>query len=413
MPLLGLFTELRQQADLPLGVDEYLQMVQALQAGFGIDPQGIDHSAALRRLCYILWTNSLQEQRKLDYYFDLMLQERQIAQDRTQTGLETAARPTGETEQKATQDHSTTTGDEIREPTRKPQETIQEPDISGPGMAGPAIEVRGEPGSPTFTPESIAKRHLESALAQPGLVLDVGQAARSMQAVLPESGFILTGEHLPVTSRQMKQTWRHLRSLVRSGPRVVLNIHKTVEKIARDGLLVEPVLEPRRANRIELLLLVDRLGSMAPFHILADLLVESAQKGGRLAQAGVYYFNNVPRDRLYLTPALVKAHMLDAILSRLHQERTVALIFSDGGAARRHNVPERVALTAAFLRRLNGSVRRVAWVNPMPKERWPDTSAEDIARLALMFPFSRKGLDDAIDALRGRGSLQLSSRGMP
>jgi uncharacterized protein with von Willebrand factor type A (vWA) domain len=208
----------------------------------------------------------------------------------------------------------------------------------------------------------------------------------------------------------MKQTWRHLRSLARLGRRVELNVKATVDKIARDGLLIEPVLEPRRSNRIALLLLVDRLGSMVPFHIQTERLVESAQKGGRLAQAGVYYFNNIPRDKLYLAPTLVKAQPLEEILNRLPVERTVALIFSDAGAARGRVVPPRVELTAAFLRRLKAAVRRVAWINPMPRGRWQGTTAEEIARLAPMFQFTRLELDRAIDLLRGRGAQPAGER---
>jgi uncharacterized protein with von Willebrand factor type A (vWA) domain len=391
LPLLALFEELRTQADLPLGVDEYLQMVQALQAGFGLEDENDD----LRKLCYLLWTNNRQEQKLLDYYFDLMLAQRRAEREKSQEVVESK---------------TATAGSDIvekKEPVPGPGGATAPPGPSETTAAG--AEPPG--AAPAATPAVKALDHLESAIARPDLHLDVVQAAHSMQATLQDNAFVFTGEYFPVTRRQMKQSWRHLRSLVRSGPRVVLNVPRTVQRIARDGLLIEPVLEPRRANRMELLLLVDRRGSMVPFHLLADRLVESAQKGGRLASSGVYYFYNVPQDRLYLTSALIKAESLRDIFSRLHKERTVALIFSDAGAARGRTSDERVATTGVFLKQLNGFVRRVAWINPMPEDRWAGTSAELIKASVPMFPFSRRGLYRAIDLLRGRSVSQYSTQG--
>jgi uncharacterized protein with von Willebrand factor type A (vWA) domain len=47
-------------------------------------------------------------------------------------------------------------------------------------------------------------------------------------------------------------------------------------------------------------------------------------------------------------------------------------------------------------------VRRYAWLNPMPNHRWRNTTAEEIARFVPMFEMNRRGLDAAIDILRGR-----------
>jgi hypothetical protein len=83
-------------------------------------------------------------------------------------------------------------------------------------------------------------------------------------------------------------------------------------------------------------------------------------------------------------------------------ERAVVLIVSDAGAARGSFESERVERTQVFLNQLKRSVRRYAWLNPMPNHRWKGTTAEDIARLVPMFEMSRRGLDAAIDILRGR-----------
>ncbi len=401
LPLLALFDDLRLQADLPLGVEEYLLMVRALQSGFGLQDR-----QELYRLCCLLWTNSLQEQKVLRYYFDQhypagsALDEPPAAGESTGTDLDAARQagpPAGETSP--------------AEAAAALAQSQQAASAAGSTDAGlpPADAAASPPALAASMPEGT---RLERGLAplpaaRSDLPLDESKATLSLLSMLSEPAaparqFVLTGEYLPVTRRQMKQAWRHLRSLIREGPKTVLNVRATVDKIAYAGFLADLVLEPHRINRMELLLLVDRKGSMAPFHLLADRLVESAQKGGRLGQAGVYYFNNLPLNFLFVTPALIKAQPLEATLNRLRSERTVALIFSDAGAARGHQSAQRVELTARFIDLLKRHVRHVAWMNPMPHKRWKGTSAAEIARLAPMLEFSSRGMDEAIDVLRGR-----------
>ncbi|MGF1991169.1 MAG: hypothetical protein RMY62_025330 [Nostoc sp. ZfuVER08] len=67
LPLLELFTKLRE-AGLPLGIEEYQLVLQAMQAGFGINDQ-----AALKRLCQTLWVKSSQEKQLFEDYFELII----------------------------------------------------------------------------------------------------------------------------------------------------------------------------------------------------------------------------------------------------------------------------------------------------------------------------------------------------
>jgi uncharacterized protein with von Willebrand factor type A (vWA) domain len=240
------------------------------------------------------------------------------------------------------------------------------------------------------------------------MVDEVQVVAQAVQAArrdddIPAKHFLLSTEYFPVTRRQMKQSLRYLRRMVREGPRTELDVEATVSKIGRQGVILEPVLVPARMNRTELLLLLDQDGSMVPFHILSRRLAETALRGGRLGKAGIYYFHNCPTDYLYRDSVLYEEESLDDVITQVHHERTVALIFSDAGAARGGFNQERVELTETFLNRLKPQVRHVAWLNPMPRSRWLGTTANSVACLVPMVAFSRRGLDDAIDVLRGRG----------
>jgi uncharacterized protein len=214
-------------------------------------------------------------------------------------------------------------------------------------------------------------------------------------------------DYLPVTQRQMKQSWRYLRRFVREGVPTELDVAATVRHIAQNGMLLNPVLVPPRRNQTELLLLIDQDGSMVAFHSLSVRLMETASRGGRLGDAGVYYFHNCPIDYLYHDPKHQQAEPLRDWFGQVSRSRSVVLIFSDAGAARGGANPERIAETKKFLAELRPQVRYVAWLNPLPKARWEGTSAEAIAQLTPMFEISRQGMDGAISALRGRGRLGL------
>ena len=214
--------------------------------------------------------------------------------------------------------------------------------------------------------------------------------------------FILSFDYLPVTQRQMKQLWRHLRRMIREGVPTELDVEATIKQIGHQGTFLEPVIVPRRVNRTELLLIIDQDGSMVPFHSLSQRLVETALRGGRLGRSNIYYFHNCPVEYLYQDPNHQQAELIENVLVQLRQERTVVLIFSDAGAAHGGFNPERVDITGAFVKQLKQSVRYIAWLNPMPRSRWLGTTAGEIAHLIPMYEVNRRGMQDAIDVLRGR-----------
>ncbi len=224
---------------------------------------------------------------------------------------------------------------------------------------------------------------------------DVGQLARLIQAMA-------AGDYLPVTRRQMKQSWRYLRRMVCEGPPTELDMDATVQDIGQRGLLLAPIFRARRVNRAEVLLLVDHDGSMVPFHGLSQRLVETALQGGRLTCASVYYFRNCPVRWLYHDPYYQTADSIEQVLQSLTSDYAGALIVSDGGAAYGRRSPHRLTMTQQFLEQLSQRVRYIAWLNPMPYDRWADSTAGDIAQQIPMFEFDRAGLEAAIDVLRGQ-----------
>lgn len=220
--------------------------------------------------------------------------------------------------------------------------------------------------------------------------------------VKPLNRFIQITEYPPVTRRQMKQSWRYLRRMLREGVPTELDVEATIERISRQGVLLEPVIVPRRINRTKLLLLIDQDGSMAPFQNLSHQLAETAVRGGRLQETDIYYFHNCPIDYLYQDCYYQMAQKIEDVFTRLNSPYTALLVFSDAGAARGGFNRERLAVTAQFLEQIRQQVRYLAWLNPMPRYRWFGTTADKIAQLVPMFELSRQGLYNAIAVLRGQ-----------
>lgn len=231
--------------------------------------------------------------------------------------------------------------------------------------------------------------------------IQVAKAIRQSDNPLSEL-FPLIVNDLPVTHRQMKQGWRYLRQFSREGPAIELDMEATIQQVAQHGVLLNPVLVPRRTNRIELLLLIDQDGSMVPFHHLSQELADTALRGGRFSQVRVYYFHNCPDEYLYRDHYHLEAESIDDCLSNLPQARTVCLIFSDAGAARGGFSSRRRRLTKFFLKELGRYVRYITWLNPVPRDRWESTTAHEIAALVPMFEVNRQEFYRAIDVLRGR-----------
>ena len=209
LPLIELFSQLRE-AGFPLGIGEYKLLLEALQKGFG----GSDRDS-LYRLCKTLWVKSTEDKRLLDYHFNLVVKESQ---------------------------------EEV--PAIPEQPEISEPETENLGIIETEPEVIESTREPIVSAPSPELTEI---------ITDEVQAAKAvMQATskdeeISERNFILTSEYFPVTQRQMKQSWRYLRRFVREGPPIELDVEATVNQIGQQGILLNPVLMPRRVNRSELL----------------------------------------------------------------------------------------------------------------------------------------------------------------
>ena len=204
----------------------------------------------------------------------------------------------------------------------------------------------------------------------------------------------------PLTRRSMLYGWRFLRRYLADGPADVLDIRATVDHAARQGFYLAPVWRRREQNHAHLILLVDHGGSMVPFHRFSRDLVQTAQEDADLGQVEVYTFHNVFGERLD-DPVAGGARGLGEILAGCDTETSILLV-SDAGSARGGRNIERIFATVEALAKLRRSTPRVAWLNPMPVDRWAGSSAQWISLVVPMFAMDPDGFSNAVDVLRGQ-----------
>jgi len=449
MPLLNLFTQLRE-VGLLLGIEEYEAVLRAIDAGYGVADQ-----EALARLCQMLWVKSEDDQRKFDYYFELLVvppQPTQIVSPPVRVppisrqrfpwkylaiGLLAGVITVGGGFAVKEILRKIPTPEQTSQPTLSPSPTnlfpglinanqpfrplqIREVLVVIAGVASSAGLVVGivwllqsitdrwvqegqsRPRIATKTPEfALASESTQLADDQPQTEQIVLQASVGESRINHRRVSALD-EFFPVTRRQMQQSWRYLRNLTTQGTMTEVNVPATVNQIGRQGIFLKPVLVLRQTNRTQLLILLDQGGSMMPFQALSSRLVETARRSRRLGEVSAFHFHNCPTDLSDQNSAQRLVESLDTILGRLGSRRIVILIFSDAGAARGQFNLNRIDQTEEFLIKVRQRVRYVSWLNPMPRQRWVGTTAAEIAYLVPMFEMNRQGLNRAIAVLQGQ-----------
>lgn len=235
----------------------------------------------------------------------------------------------------------------------------------------------------------------------------------------------------PLSYREVAQAWRRLRHTVREGPRTELDMNATIALRTQRGVASPVVLQARKRNKARLLILIDRQGSMTPFHHLVADICRAIREAGRLENLAIYYFHNTPVeetnqtvlaaffDQLFPTldtvqssiipasdgylfddPGLLSPTSLQAALAT-HARDAGIVIFSDAGAARGRYKLQRLVDTLAFLKALRVYTKQIVWFNPLPKQQWSGNTAGQIARHIPMFALERANMQRAIDVLRG------------
>lgn len=343
------FIRLRQSG-FQLGVGELMAARQAVEGEFGETPE------ELAETLKILWCHSRSQQSQFEPIWQTLL-------------VSSTTKPPEKIPK--TEPKPKTPPERVEEPQKisspPPQETVTE--------IKPEPEVASLPVRAPFTPVE----NEDTPTLQP---------------------------YYPITRRSMVYNWRYLRRPVADGPLDVLDVDATIEQATSQGFYLAPVYRREERNNAHLLLLLDQNGSMTPFHRFSRDLVETALYESPLQQekVNVFYFHNVPGTSVYKDLYLTEPIALQTVLATCDNQTSI-LIVSDAGAARGYRELKRIRATTSFLFTLKRYTSLIAWLNPMPEERWLGSSAEIIANLTnlvRMYEMDKTGLSNAIDIVRGQ-----------
>lgn len=360
--IITVFAELRR-FNSGLGIRELLdalRLVDFIGQDESLDER--DRALSLRSDIELLWCRSRSEQQELS----------RIWENRKPKMPPSAPAPA---------DTPSTTGDEIRSepnepPPDQPRETPRQPESKSDSAVASVLPVKPPWRMPT------------------------------------RAGPAELGGFWPVSRRAMEYGWEYLRRPREDGPATILDIKATVERAARQGYVLDPVYRQETRNHSHLVLMVDRKGSMMPFHPLARDVVETArgaEKEDKIGRLDVVYFSNAATDHHLFRDERLSQRLktgdrpatLEETLARCRRDTRI-MIVSDAGAARGRRSLERIEATDDMIFHIRQKSRFIAWLNPMPEPRWKSTSAKVIAEIAPMFEMTRLGFHDAIRALRGQ-----------
>jgi uncharacterized protein with von Willebrand factor type A (vWA) domain len=380
-----LFQQLRRRG-FALGPDEFEVFRQALRAGFGWSSR-----KELREVCAALWAKSPEERALVASLFD-----QHMVVDWTLEQVPAASQ-----------------SDQLA---AKTEESLDSRMDGSKGIESAAVTL------PAAEETAVAPAIAPTGRL-PALTLSEMPALPYRHVFLPQ---------YPVNFRSAAQTWRRFRWAVREGPATELDVEATVQQRSRVGTVTPPVLRPRRRNRARLLLLVDRMGSMAPFHGYVDETCQAIRQSGRLHRVVTFYFHDCPLEGA--DPVILRGltggpfSSLDSILAEIppltagelyadrtlsdpkparnvlteHAQDAAVVIVSDAGAARGKYDLLRLLDTVAFLKGLKSFTGRMVWLNPLPSEAWAPSSAAEIARHVPMFEMDQDGMHRAVNVLRGQ-----------
>ena len=384
LPLQAFFTALQKHSDFSLGLAEYQALLYVLEK----DPNpylAADEVASdnLLRLCKLLWLKPNQNQQLFQKLFeqaqatfkkeiDAELNKKEETKDNNKPLSET--KPDDKPDDKSN-DKSDTKPDDTSN-----DNTETKPDTNADTQADiPLLYLNFQEGGG------------ESMQGKP----------------LTDKSLLLVRNYIPFQWRELIQVWRRLKD--RKGASTWsddIDMEASVQKMNSEGYLLAPIYKKRVQNQANLITLIDHRGSMVAFKNLAQAIADSAAKAG--IQNQIYYFRNVPQPYndaeallyVYADRGQIKHRPLRHILKE--QPNTAVLIISDAGTASGSYNMSRIEATEDFLTEVYKHTLKVAWLNPMPEDRWDGSSAYIIRELTDMFEATPEGLQKALPILKGR-----------
>jgi uncharacterized protein with von Willebrand factor type A (vWA) domain len=208
-----------------------------------------------------------------------------------------------------------------------------------------------------------------------------------------------------LSPRNFKLALRRLRRFAREGAAEELDIDATIDASAREAML-DIRLRPERHNAVKVLLLLDIGGSMDDHVDACEALFGAAKSEFKRLEH--YYFHNFIYGSVWRDHQLRMGERLATadLLRRFNPDYKV--IFVGDAAMAPYEITDvgggiddfdaSGAPGIVWVRRIMAHFRKVAWLNPTPREQWGWTQSNAIIRELVgekMYPLTTDGLTEA------------------
>lgn len=237
---------------------------------------------------------------------------------------------------------------------------------------------------------------------------------RSALKVIGERRYVEYAAETGLKGDNLGQALATLRNLVPAGPRDLLDLDETIYQSARNGGEIELAFRRDLLDRIEVVLLLDNGGSsMLPFVDLTRTLF--AKVKSRFRRADTYFFHNTVYRRVYQDSWHSRPLATEELLRRNPETRLLIVgdasmapeeLLAPGGAVSWGYDNDDVEPSLRWLERLRARFRHSVWLNPIPKEDWPETygrtTIRRIGQVFRMEDLTLGGIKRAVEHL-GRG----------
>ncbi|MCG3882507.1 VWA domain-containing protein [Psychrobacter sp. Ps3] len=203
-------------------------------------------------------------------------------------------------------------------------------------------------------------------------------------------------------TRQIQMALRNLRQFARTGSEDELDIHETIKRTAKKGVL-DIHMQPERRNRVKVLMLFDVGGSM-DIHVEALEKLFSAAKN-EFKTLEFFYFHNCLYDYVWEDNNRRHSNPMPTyeLLNKYGREYRVIFVgdasmspyelFSVGGSVEYMNNEAGVV----WLKRMLAHFDKVAWLNPEEAAFWSYTQTITEIKQIFdnhMYPMTLHGVED-------------------
>ncbi len=209
-------------------------------------------------------------------------------------------------------------------------------------------------------------------------------------------------------TRNIKLALRKLRRFARTGVADEFDLDNTIDSTARSGYL-DVKMRPERRNMVKVLLFFDIGGSMDPYVRVCEELFSAAR--AEFKHMEYFYFHNFLYDFVWKDNSrrwTDRSPTQDVL--NTYGKDYIALFVGDasmspyeitmpGGSVEYFNEEP----GALWMQRITQHFDRVAWFNPIPRDRWgyvPSIGAVQDLTENRMYPLTLGGLDEAMGELK-------------